>query len=131
MEKLKIVENSPEYYEFIRELRNDERVKHAFIQQSIISKEQQIKYMQSHEREYWICLNDNTPCGFIGVVEGDIRLATHPDFQNQGVGLFMLNFIKEKFGKSAFGKVKISNDPSNFLFIKAGYKPTFTIYTLE
>lgn len=128
---LRIVENEPQYYEFIRELRNDERVKEGFIQQGNITPVQQIEYMKTHEKEYWVCLIAGKPCGFVGVIEGDIRVATHPDFQKKGIASFMIEFIKEKFGNKAFAKVKINNEASKSLFLKAGFKEAFIIYTVD
>jgi len=129
---LRVVDNEPKYYEFIRLLRNDERVKQGFIQQLDITKEQQEVYMQKHAHEYWVCLCDENPCGYVGVIDGDIRVATSPDYQKLGVGVFMINFLQEKFHKDEiYAKVKIDNEASKKLFEKAGYKAKYYIYTLE
>lgn len=131
LDLIRIVENEPQYYEFIRELRNDERVKDGFIQQGNITAVQQIEYMKTHEKEYWVCLLASKPCGFVGVIDGDIRVATHPDFQKRGIASIMIDFIKEKFGNKAFAKVKINNEASKNLFLKAGFKEAFIIYTVD
>lgn len=130
-DKFKIVNNSPFYFEFIRLLRNDERVKSGFIQQEEISKEQQIEYMNKYKDNYWICLYENVPCGYVGVIDGDIRIATSPNYQNMGVGIFMLDFLKTKFRKEdIYAKIKIDNQASIKLFEKAGYKLQYYLYKL-
>jgi len=124
---LKFVNNEKKYYEFIRKLRNDKRVKAGFIQQKNISKKDQEAYMKKHGKFYYICLCNNAPAGYIGVIENDIRLATHPDYQGKGVGLFMVNKIMKKY-KDAQAKIKIDNVASRKLFEKAGFKLKYYLY---
>ena len=33
-----------------------------------------------------VCTLEDTPVGFVGQVDGDIRVATHPEYQGMGVG---------------------------------------------
>lgn len=122
------VKNGRKYWEFIRNLRNDERIKFSFIQQEYITKEQQTKYMKKHGDNYFICLDDGNPAGFIGQIDGDIRIATHPNFQNKGIGVFMLKeFIR--LYPNAVAKVKVDNMPSIRTFQSAGFKIRY--YLLE
>jgi len=126
---LKIVDNEPKYYEFIRTLRNDNRVKKGFIQQVDVTSEQQEKYMEKYKQNYWVCLYNYIPCGYVGVINGDIRVATSPEFQNKGVGLFMIKFLSTIFeSDEIFAKVKVDNIESQKLFEKAGYKLKYYIY---
>ena len=115
---LELVPNKEGYYEFIRNLRNDDRVRDGFIQQEHISLEEQVAYMQVHESDYFICLNDETPVGYIGVIDGDIRLCTSPDHQGQGIGTFMLTEIVKIF-PYATGRIKRENVASIQAFLKA------------
>lgn len=116
-----------EYWEFVRLLRNDPRVQSGFIQKSEISAEQQINYMKNNCWYYRICLVDNKPAGYVGVIDRDIRICTHPDFQKLGVAKFMLNEIM-KIWPDAFGKVKLENDASRMLFKSCGFKEKYVIY---
>ena len=68
------------------------------------------------------------PAGFIGAVEGDIRVAVSPFFQNQGVGKFMLNTFLED-NKKIQAKVKIENKASLKLFESCGFTKKY--YILE
>lgn len=66
--------------------------------------------------------------GYIGVIDYDIRVATHPDFQGMGVASFMLNEVM-KIHPKAVAKVKIENEASLRLFEKCGFKKRY--YLLE
>ena len=123
---IEVVSNSDEYFEFIRRLRNDERVKAGFIEQNHVTPEQQDAYMAVHEDEYVIGLVDGVPAGYAGSVDGDIRVCTHPDFQGKGIGRAMIEEILRRFPAST-AKVKIENVASLRLFESAGFVPRFLI----
>jgi ribosomal protein S18 acetylase RimI-like enzyme len=123
-----LVRNDPKYWDFIRTLRNNPNVQSGFIEVGNITKIQQDAYMAKHSDEYFICLYDDNPVGFVGVVEDDIRVCTHPDHQRMGVGLFMIEEIRRLYPQ-AFAKVKIDNISSLRMFEKAGYELKY--YILE
>jgi len=108
-------------------LRNDKRVLDGFIKSTHITTEMQINYMNTHSQYYRVAVINNIPAGYVGVIEDDIRICTHPDFQGQGIGKFMLTEIMKIF-PNAYGKVKINNEASRRLFLKAGFKEKFIIY---
>jgi ribosomal protein S18 acetylase RimI-like enzyme len=116
-----------EYWEFVRLLRTDPRVIHGFIQQAEITPAEQQKYMQIHWQEYFISVVNGHPAGFIGIVGGDIRVCTHPSYQRQGVGTFMVKELMRRFPNS-LAKSKINNEAGKRLFEKCGFMPTFLIY---
>jgi len=122
------VKNQEKYWEFIRELRNDTRVKSGFIQQDHIAKENHLKYMEKYGINYYICLIDENPAGYVGVIDRDIRVATHPDFQGKGVGKFMINALMTLYPDS-LAKVKIENEASLHLFEACGFTKRY--YILE
>jgi RimJ/RimL family protein N-acetyltransferase len=125
---VELVKNSYLYWEFIRNLRNLEGVREGFIQQEIITQEQQQAYMSQYGDYFYICLYKGEPAGYIGVIDNDIRVATHPDYQGKGVGSFMVKEIK-KLQPSSVAKVKIDNKASLGLFKKCGFEIKF--YLLE
>jgi len=125
---MELVKCTPEYWEFVRLLRMDERVIDGFIQTIGITSEQQIKYMSKYSHCYRIALVDGTPAGFVGVIDDDIRVCTHPDFQGKGVGKFMINECMEIW-PTAFAKVKIDNEASVKLFEACGFTKKFFILT--
>jgi RimJ/RimL family protein N-acetyltransferase len=124
--KLKMVECDEKYWEFVRILRNNPEVQDGFIESDYISKENQITYMQKNSSFFKVCLKNDVPVGYIGVINNDIRICTLPQYQNQGVGSYMVMEIK-KIWPQAHAKIKISNKASRALFAKSGYSEEFII----
>ena len=124
----KLEENMSDYWDFILELRNDPRVKSGFVQQKEISREEHSMYMQAFGESFYICLDNANPIGYIGVINNDIRVATHPDHQGKGVAKFMVTEVMKRH-PNAFAKVKIENEASLRLFESCGFKRKF--YILE
>ena len=127
---MKLVENEPKYYEFIRELRNDKEVKKGFIQQKHIDFITHNDHMRKFAKNYWGCWVEEEPAGYVGQIDDDIRVATHPDHQGKGVGTFMISELINKFPDSV-AKVKIENKASLRLFEKCGFKKKYYILEKE
>jgi RimJ/RimL family protein N-acetyltransferase len=127
MLKLEYDYNNDVYYEFIRQLRNDPEIQQGFIQQVNINVEQQKEYMKKYGKYYYVCLYNNIPCGYIGVIDNDIRFAVHQSYQGKGIGTFMLTEIKKIF-PNAYGKIKVFNKPSIKAFEKSGFELKYFIY---
>jgi len=125
---MELIQNSPKYWEFIRTLRNMEGVREGFIQQETIDEIQHATYMLQYNNNFWICLDNEQPMGYVGVIEDDIRVATHPEAQGRGAGAFMINEIMKKH-PTAMAKVKLDNEASIRLFEKCGFKKKY--YLLE
>jgi GNAT superfamily N-acetyltransferase len=118
--ELKLVNCDTQYWEFVRELRLDFRVVTGFLNSNHIDPNQQKEYMTDNSDSYRIALVDGAPAGYIGVVENDIRVCTHPDFQGKGVGKFMINSAMQIW-PNAEAKVKLSNKISAQLFRSCGF----------
>lgn len=115
--------NKPRYWEFIRKLRNDPRVKKGFVKQRRISRKAHAKYMEKYNDRYYVCVADGEPVGYIGDVNTDIRLAVVPDMQGRGIGEYMLReYVKLRSFVRA--KVKIDNHISQRLFERCGWRCT-------
>jgi ribosomal protein S18 acetylase RimI-like enzyme len=123
---MELVKNNYLYWEFIRNLRNMVGVRQGFVKQHLITQEQQQNYMSKFNDCYYICLLGEQPCGYVGVIDDDIRVATHPDFQGRGVASFMINEIM-KIHTNALAKVKVDNETSLRLFKSCGFTEKFFV----
>lgn len=121
MINLERVNNNEDYWEYIRLLRNNDKVSHGFIQKGNITQEQQKNYMSVHGYNYFIIKYENNLVGFIGDVENDMRICIHPDYQNNGYGTqAIIEF--NKIYPNSYAKIKVDNEQSRRAFEKAGYK---------
>jgi ribosomal protein S18 acetylase RimI-like enzyme len=127
---MELINCTPQYWEFVRTLRNDERVLDGFIKSVHITEEMQTKYMKKYSDYYRIAKVDGNPAGYVGVIDDDIRVCTHPDFQGRGVGKFMINECM-KIWPTAFAKVKLNNEASIKLFEACGFTKKFFILTKD
>lgn len=116
-----LIKNGPQFWEFIRKVRNDPEIQTGFVEQVNITSEQQVKYMEKHNDEYYVCLDVNgDPIGFIGEVDDDIRVAVIKEWQGKGVGKFMVKeFMKLK--PNSYAKMKHDNIASKKLFESCGF----------
>ena len=127
---MQLIENDPKYWEFIRNLRNMKGVKEVFIHQDEISPLQHARYMLQYNNNYYVCLIDNQPAGYVGVIDDDIRVATHPNYQGQGVGSFMITQLMARH-PTAYAKVKLDNEASIKLFERCGFKKKYYLMEKE
>ncbi len=118
--ELKLVKNEEKYFEFIRNLRNNKENQKGFLEQVSITKEQQKKYMYKYGDDYYICLKENIPVGYIGVVDNDIRVCTDTKYKKTGSGTFMLNEVM-KIYPNATAKILKNNLASLNLFKKCNF----------
>ena len=127
---MELVNCEEKYWESIRQLRNMDGVKQGFIQQEEITPEQHIQYMKKNYIFFYICVDKGEFLGYTGVIDRDIRVATHPDHQKKGVASFMINEIMN-IHPDAFAKVKIDNEASLRLFESCGFKKKYYILEKE
>ena len=132
---MELVRCTTKYWEFVRQLRMDDRVISGFLETTVITEEQQNKYMIGNAHNYRIALVDGKPAGYVGVIEDDIRVCTHPDFQGMGVGKFMIEECM-KIWPTAYAKVKHGNIASDKLFLSCGFEVSgrddnFTYYKFK
>jgi hypothetical protein len=120
-ESLKLVPNNENFYEFIRILRNDEENQKGFLEKVNISLDQQIKYMEKFKNSYFICLQNEIPIGYVGVIENDIRVCTDTKYKKSGAGTFMINEITKIYPNST-AKILKNNQASLNLFKKCGFE---------
>lgn len=118
---MELVKCTIEYWEFVRLLRTDERVVDGFVENVQITQHQQQSYMEKYSDCYRIALFNGEPAGFVGVVDDDIRVCTHPNFQGNGLGKFMIDECM-KIWPTSYAKVKLGNVASDKLFLSVGFE---------
>ena len=106
-EKFQLVACNKEYWEFVRQLRNNDKVQAGFIETKYISKAEQKEYMNKFQLNYRVCLIDKKPVGYIGVIEMILE-SVLIQIIKKSIGKFML---KEAFKiwPNAHAKIKESN----------------------
>jgi ribosomal protein S18 acetylase RimI-like enzyme len=124
---MKIVDCEEIYWDYVRQLRTDPRVSDGFIENSPISMEQQFNYMKKYSKNHRVALLDGVPVGYFGVINNDIRICVHPDFQNMGIGKFMIDECI-KIWPESYAKIKKDNIKSIKLFESAGFKLKYFIF---
>ena len=76
--------------------------------------------MKKNSKYYRICLINKQAAGYVGVIDNDIRVCTHPDFQGKSIGKFMINEAMNIW-PTAFAKVKLNNYISIRLLESCGF----------
>lgn len=122
--------NSIKDFLYILELRNNS--KDNFFNTNLISKEEHLKFMDTYKDMYYIAydINDDNKIklGFIGHVNGDIRLVVEPTFRNKGFGSKIIQkFLEIDHEQNLKAQIKIENISSINAFKKAGFKPKYIV----
>ena len=112
------------YWEFVRKLRNNKKTSIGFIENRIITVKEQKEYMKINSKNYRIALYNKTAVGYVGVINNDIRVCTHPEYQGKGIGKFMILECLKIWPKAQC-KIKIDNLKSIKLFESCGFKKQF------
>lgn len=122
---MELIECTPEYWEFVRVLRTHPENQNWFFTRVEITPEQQIEYMNKNSSRYKICLLENKPVGYIGIIkENEITYCVDPKFKGKGIGTFMVSeFIKLYDTLTAF--VLPGNIGSSKVFEKLGFQKQF------
>lgn len=119
---IELCECSSEYWEFVRQVRTDPSNQNGFFSHSEITPEQQIEYMKSNSFRYKICILNNYPVGYIGIIKNnEITYCVQSEYKGKGIGTLMLKeFSKGMAELEAF--VKCENLSSQKVFEKLGWE---------
>ena len=111
---------TPDDWEFIREVRNASS--ECFFSEAHIYPDEHEDFMKKHGSNYFVTKNENHKIGFIGEVDGDIRLAVATRFRGKRLATTMLIFFQENLAfKTLTAKVKANNYASIKTFERAGW----------
>ncbi len=118
---LSLVECKREYWQFVRELRTDLRNQEGFFTIAEITEDQQESYMENNSNRYKVCLLDEQPVGYVGVIsDHEITYCVHPECKGKGIGTFMVKEFSESF-PVIDAYVKEENVGSQKVFEKLGW----------
>jgi RimJ/RimL family protein N-acetyltransferase len=119
---MELTECTPKYWEFVRLIRTHPKNEKSFLSQPNITPTQQVEYMTKNHHKYKICLLNNTPVGYIGIIkENEITYCVHPDHQGKGIGTFMISEFTKLYN-TLTAYVLPENMGSNKVFEKLGFK---------
>jgi|TARA_R110000824_G_scaffold156593_5_gene329751 RimJ/RimL family protein N-acetyltransferase len=126
----KMVKNNPEYWEFIRELRNDDLLRANSMNHHVITTEEHAAFMQSYQHQFYVCLEDDRPIGYVGTNAQDyISIALVADARGKGVGKYMLQYLREEISSRKLRAiVNITNEASLKLFEACGFVKKYYIF---
>ena len=124
---LELIDCTENYWDFVRELRNNSENANGFVNIVHITENQQIEYMNKYKDQYKICIINKLPVGFIGDIDGDLRVCVSKIWKSKGIATFMVNEYC-KTNKNVYAKIKVGNTASIALFQKCGFIPKFIIY---
>ena len=123
---MELVSCHQKYWDFIYTLRH--RLRDGFINQGHFSEQDHVGFMEINQKNYMVCVDKDKPLGFVGSINGDIRVAVSPSHQKSGVGKFMVENLLKK-NPNVYAKVKIENKASLNLFTSCGFTKKY--YILE
>lgn len=123
---MKLVSNADgQYDEYILNLRNHEKVRQGFINQTTITSLEHQHFMNLHRDQYYVGKNSNGDIvGFVGAADKDIRIALDPEYSGNGYATKMLQEYIKILGDNIHDysvKVKIDNRRSFLLFKRCGF----------
>jgi RimJ/RimL family protein N-acetyltransferase len=119
---MRLVNCDSDYWEFIRELRTNEKNSIWFYTQPEITTEEQKNYMNKNAHKYKICLLEDVPVGYIGIInENEITYCVKPNYKNMGIGTFMVQEFMKLY-ENLVAYVLPENQSSCKVFEKLGFE---------
>ena len=127
---LEIVKNAPSYWEFIRDLKNDDTARANSMSNHVIGPEEHRAYMSVHNDKYYICLEDGVPLGYVGRNAQDyISIAVISKARGKGVGKYMLQYFRERMRMQKLRAIVSLDNPASLkLFEACGFIKKYYIF---
>ena len=120
---------SKDDWDFILTIRNDESVRDASYDTSIISKSDHFEYMKKINNDskcyQWIITNDDENIGYVKLIHGDFGYVIKKEFRGKGFGTLLYKAVfseLKKIGiKRIFGYIKLNQTIPLRLALKVGF----------
>jgi RimJ/RimL family protein N-acetyltransferase len=110
--EVKLREVTPHDWQFILDIRNDEEVRMACHDTSIIDFETHAKYMENLSRDtnshQWIVVCDNKDVGHTKIVNGEFGYMLKKEFRGKGIGKKIYELVFEEARKMRLDLVHIT-----------------------
>ncbi len=124
-------------WDFILNLRNNEKYRDFFYNQDKITKSDHYAYMEKQKLNpkfvNWIISYGSNNVGYLRILDNDVSIMLDDKFRNKGIGTTALGLMEieaKKMGISKLvGKVMVHNKSSKKIFKKNNYK--FKMYWFE
>ena len=125
-----MVKNKPEYWEFIRQLRNDDIMRANSLNSHIIEPEEHHAYMSLHNDKYYICLDEDVPVGYVARNAQDyISVAVISQARGKGIGKYMLQYFGDLMRTQKLrAVVSLTNPASLKLFESCGFVKKYYVF---
>jgi RimJ/RimL family protein N-acetyltransferase len=123
-------------WQFILDVRNEEKVRLACHDTSIINVETHKKYMEKLEKDpeayQWIIVCDNQDVGHAKIISGEFGYMIKDGFRGKGVGARFHELVFEEAKKLGIRKlkdtIKVDNAASLKLALKTGFVHTGLVF---
>ena len=105
---------TPDYWEFVRKLRNHPDVQEGFLEEANITVDQQQLFMEKNSTWYTIAVQGGVPKGYLGLIgpsRTEITICVHPAYHSIGIGTALMKFAHDNF-PGAWAKVLLTNGAS-------------------
>ena len=120
---------SKDDWDFILTIRNDQSVRDASYDTSIISKSDHFEYMKKINNDskcyQWIITNDDENIGYVKLIHGDFGYVIKKEFRGKGFGTLLYKAVfseLKKIGiKKIFGYIKLNQTIPLRLALKVGF----------
>jgi RimJ/RimL family protein N-acetyltransferase len=126
MDKIYLDICKPIYWDSIGKLRATSEISQFFIEEYNFNSKLQVQYMEKNSKYFHVVLVNGKFAGYIGLIgpnRNEITYCVDPEYQNKGLGTYMITQIMQLSPK-IWAKVKHNNPHSIYIFKKLGFTPT-------
>ena len=133
---MKLVNCDKKYWEFVRLMRTHELNQPSFLQKINITKKEQEIFMANNSFKYKICLLNEEPVGYIGLLDGfkentfcgsgEITYCVDPNHTGKGIATFMTMEIINAGSNNIWGACKKENIATQIVLKRCGFEIDFS-----
>tara|TARA_B110000285_G_scaffold183464_1_gene207658 strand:+ start:120 stop:563 length:444 start_codon:yes stop_codon:yes gene_type:complete len=128
---MELVNCNKKYWEFVRSMRTHNKNQPSFLQTINITPKEQEIFMANNSYKYKICLLDEEPVGYIGLLDGfkentlcgsgEITYCVDPNHTGKGIATFMTMEVINAGSDDIWGECKQENIATQIVLKKCGF----------